>query len=369
MLKNVFVSTLTIAAILGQGELLARESLSQIPSATANTGVEDYDSDYMLVYGTSEIHQDAARLGSLPWHPGYPTGYYAEPNQLVHYTVNCPSYKGNIMPHLLIGTYSRYKDKINPDMFELKQEVNSYVKAGEKGGIIYAYTPMNKYAYGANCRLNLVDARPMPWYRLGTTTHSAWRDMLNNYPTPDVVLESERAIIVASRENALRYVNENQDKVLQAIDRVINAQDNILMLTKDEGYITTSSRSQHKILITETDDPDSFMYATNHRTVFNKDVMGNILTEKGFSQDGWGPWHELGHMHQQQAWRWSSIIEVQVNIFSLAAEREMGIYPSHWMAVAKSWPRAIKFLHKTEAQRDFNQDTELGNEGRLMMFH
>ncbi|QGR09536.1 hypothetical protein CTZ24_24015 (plasmid) [Pantoea phytobeneficialis] len=139
--------------------------------------------------------------------------------------------------------------------------------------------------------------------------------MLNNYPTPDVVLESERAIIVASRENALRYVNENQDKVLQAIDKAINAQDNILMLTKDEGYIYTNSRSQHKILITETDAPDPLMYTTNYRTVFNKDVMGNILTEKGFSVEGWGPWHELGHMHQQQAWRWSSITEVQVNIF------------------------------------------------------
>ncbi|ERK09449.1 hypothetical protein L579_1232 [Pantoea sp. AS-PWVM4] len=74
-------------------------------------------------------------------------------------------------------------------------------------------------------------------------------------------------------------------------------------------------------------------------------------------------------MHQQRAWSWSSITEVQVNIFSLAAEREMGIYPSQWMSLAQSWPRAIKFLNKTVAQKDFNQDAELGYEGRLMMFH
>ncbi|MDO6407416.1 hypothetical protein [Pantoea phytobeneficialis] len=162
MFKNMLISTITLASLLVTGSLFARDSLSQFPPTPINTGVENYDSVYMQVHGTSEIHQDAARLGSLPWHPGYPTGYYAEPNQLVHYAVNCPNYKGNIMPHLLIGTYSRYKDKINPDMFELKQEINSWVKAGEKGGIIYAYTPMNQFVYGANCRLNLVDARPMP---------------------------------------------------------------------------------------------------------------------------------------------------------------------------------------------------------------
>lgn len=158
MFKNRLMSTITLASLLTTGTLFARESLSHSPHSPINTGVEDYDSVYIPVYGTSEIHQDAARLGSLPWHPGYPTGYYAEPNQRVHYAVNCPSNKGNIMPHLLIGTYSRYKDKINPDMFELKQEVNSWINAGEKGGIIYAYTPMSRFVYGANCRLNLVDA-------------------------------------------------------------------------------------------------------------------------------------------------------------------------------------------------------------------
>ncbi|MDO6407418.1 M60 family metallopeptidase [Pantoea phytobeneficialis] len=39
------------------------------------------------------------------------------------------------------------------------------------------------------------------------------------------------------------------------------------------------------------------------------------------------------------------------------------------MTLAQSWPRAIKFLKKTVAQKDYNQDAELGYEGRLMMFH
>ena len=49
------------------------------------------------------------------------------------------------------------------------------------------------------------------------------------------------------------------------------------------------------------------MYANNYFTGYVGESIEDVLDIKKFTTDGWGPWHEVGHQHQQilvMEWAW-----------------------------------------------------------------
>lgn len=66
---------------------------------------------------------------------------------------------------------------------------------------------------------------------------------------------------------------------------------------------------------------DYYMYAYPHRTAYVGDAIQHVLDINKFTNDGWGPWHEAGHMRQQTPWNFKNMTEVQVNLYSLAVEK------------------------------------------------
>ena len=66
------------------------------------------------------------------------------------------------------------------------------------------------------------------------------------------------------------------------------------------------------------------MFATHYHTGYVPETMDRVLNIKRLQGDGWGPWHEVGHLHQQAPWFWSGVGEVTVNIYSLSVQRMLG---------------------------------------------
>ncbi len=106
------------------------------------------------------------------------------------------------------------------------------------------------------------------------------------------------------------------------------------------------------------------MYMTNMRAAFSAGAAKYAFTPLIISE-GWGPWHELGHFHQQASWTWKQLGEVTVNIYSLAAERALGVTPTRLLR-ENAWPRARRFLGM--ADKDFNSDADCDVWVRLCMF-
>ncbi|TKI73390.1 M60 family metallopeptidase, partial [Bacillus mycoides] len=88
--------------------------------------------------------------------------------------------------------------------------------------------------------------------------------------------------------------------------------------------------------VEDKDNKSGFMYATEYRTAYVGDAIQYVLDINKFTTDGWGPWHEAGHLRQQVPWRFYNMGEVQNNIYSLAVEKafgqpsrleEEGVYP------------------------------------------
>ncbi|MBL2346319.1 hypothetical protein ELJ07_29555, partial [Klebsiella pneumoniae] len=61
----------------------------------------------------------------------------------------------------------------------------------------------------------------------------------------------------------------------------------------------------------------------------------------------WGPWHEVGHFHQQEPWKWSKVREVTVNIYSLAVQKALG----NQLEMDEHYKNSFEYLEKPKAER------------------
>jgi len=287
---------------------------------------------------------EATRLAqSFPHSDFDPTGFFLPP--FVTLQVEVTPTAGTRLPTLLIGTYSRYKDKWNPTSVNLTAGLNTITDA--TGGILYIR--YHNSAAEGTCRIRFISGmKPIPYYQLGKTTSSEWVAMVEQLNVPDVQLVGERCMITFGLQNARASKTEDMEALVRKVDRVIRVEDSI---SGQFGPDPVDQPNVHRILLTESDHPDYFMAATFYRTWYrSSDAVSAILKATNLT---WGPWHELGHMHQQGSWTWSELTEVTVNIYSIAVEKALGVNPTRLTSQGE-WTNAANYLAKPLSDKDFN---------------
>ncbi|HUS01847.1 MAG TPA: M60 family metallopeptidase [Chitinophagaceae bacterium] len=300
----------------------------------------------LIVNETVSGAKEAARLAqNNPASDFYTTGFYLPASTVM--TVEVTAEIGTRLPTLLVGTYSRYQASWNPTSHTLTAGVNSITDA--IGGILYVRFHNDNPS--GRVRLKFISGmRPVPYYQLGRTTQADWVKMVDNINNvPDVQLVGNKTIITFSLVNARTYKNETQEALIKKADRVIAIEDSISGLF---GSDPIDLPNVHKYLMTETDHPGYFMAATFYRTFYSS-VTGGVPAILTADNLNWGPWHELGHMHQQGSWTWSELGEVTVNIYSIAVEKAFGIIPTR-LTSQNEWNNTITYLALPEAERNFN---------------
>jgi hypothetical protein len=300
----------------------------------------------LVVNETVSGSKEATRLAqNNPASDFYTTGFYLPP--ATNMQVEVTPLSGTRLPVLLVGTYSRYQSKWNPASTQLVAGTNTISDAD--GGIIYIRFHNDNPASQARIRF-ISGMRPVPYYQLGRTTQADWVSMVDNISNvPDVQLVGNKTIITFSIANARSYKNENQEALIKKADRVIAIEDSISGLF---GSDPVDQPNVHKYLMTESDHPGYFMAATFYRTWYGTTTGGVPAILKADNLT-WGPWHELGHMHQQGSWTWSELGEVTVNIYSIAVEKAFGITPTR-LTAQNEWNNANTYLARPEGERIFN---------------
>ncbi|BCB40153.1 wall-associated protein precursor [Bacillus cereus] len=72
---------------------------------------------------------------------------------------------------------------------------------------------------------------------------------------------------------------------------------------------------------------------------------------------GMGPWHEVGHLHQQAPWEWEDLGEVTVNIYSLAVQTKFGHQTR--LEGEERYKAAFAYLGQTDAQEKMDEFEKL----------
>jgi|TARA_B110000967_G_scaffold13721_1_gene13182 hypothetical protein len=278
------------------------------------------------------------------------TGLFIKPHQKIE--ISRKLITGNNNPQILIGGYSRNLSYDQPEVINIGNLTESFYNSSDHDAQIFIrYSNENPTS---ESKITIKKGYKTPTFQFNETTNEEFVAMLNEYSYEDVILRSEKACVLISKKTALKYKNQNWNKLLTTINEIINI----------EAYIDglDSSKPVHvpnrnKYYFTETNDDAYWMAATTYRTFYNNtDAIDFLISVSLLQNDGWGPWHELGHQHQISSLTWSGVSEVTVNIYSLAIER----YFNHESRLKRDgvWSKVFAYLDTPIETRDYNQQLD-----------
>ncbi|MEK4916088.1 M60 family metallopeptidase [Bacillus sp. FSL E2-8887] len=278
---------------------------------------------------------------SMAFSPYEPTGLYAKPNEQI--TINV---EGNQDIQAYIGTYSydaSWREDSKIKSFTLKPGINTI--QSPNGGMIYFY---NKQQGGTIRTTVTTGGTTTPFFELGKHTKQDLINMLDQYPNAHAVeLKGERVLITASPARVKKYLlgsNTDPVQLLKKMDEATRIQDKVAGLSEEQV-------DKHYVhYVEENHSPDYYMYAYPYRTAYVGDAIQYVLDINKFVKDGWGPWHEAGHLRQQWPWNFYNMTEVQNNIYSLSVEKAFN-QPSNFEK-SGIYPKAFQYLEQTNKNYD-----------------
>ncbi|MDA2566462.1 M60 family metallopeptidase [Bacillus cereus] len=266
-----------------------------------------------------------------------PTGIYAEPNEEITIDI-----KGTRSIQAFIGT--RSYDEKDPEEFDLKPGKN--VISSSRGGILYFYNMNNEGEVTASVTNG---GSHFPLFILGKHTKKDWDEMLKKYKDPYAVeLKGERSLITTTYDSVQKYMkNTDPTDLMKLHDKIIRLENAVAGLSEDSVGVAKSPT--HYVQFVEKRKPakGDFMFAKHYHTGYIPTAMNRVLDIEVLEKDGWGPWHEVGHLHQQEPWKWSKVREVTVNIYSLAVQKALG----NQLEMDEHYKNSFEYLEKPKAER------------------
>ncbi|PFX96224.1 hypothetical protein COL45_29950 [Bacillus toyonensis] len=346
--KRILVATATLT-ILASGmasssDVFAEETQQQKKLSTSSQEEKSVKSENRTYTvpgkGDVEVLKQQERK-SMAFSPYEPTGLYAKPNEQI--TINV---EGNQDIQAYIGTYSydaSWREDSKIKSFTLKPGINTI--QSPNGGMIYFY---NKQQGGTIRTTVTTGGTTTPFFELGKHTKQDLINMLDQYPNAHAVeLKGERVLITASPARVKKYLlgsNTDPVQLLKKLDEATRIQDKVAGLSEEQA-------DKHYIhYVEENHSPDYYMYAYPYRTAYVGDAIQYVLDINKFIKDGWGPWHEAGHLRQQWPWNFYNMTEVQNNIYSLSVEKAFN-QPSN-LEKSGIYPKAFQYLEQTNKNYD-----------------
>ncbi|KXX91866.1 MULTISPECIES: putative mucin/carbohydrate-binding domain-containing protein [Bacillus] len=346
--KRILVATATLTIIASgmtsSSDVFAEETQQQInlsPSLQSEKSVKSENRTFTVPgKGDVEVLKQQERK-SMAFSPYEPTGLYAKPNEQI--TINV---EGNQDIQVYIGTYSydaSWREDSKIKSFTLKPGINTI--QSPNGGMIYFY---NKQQGGTIRTTITTGGTTTPFFELGKHTKQDLINMLDQYPNAHAVeLKGERVLITATPARVKKYLlgsNTDPVQLLKKMDEATRIQDKVAGLSEEQV-------DKHYVhYVEENHSPDYYMYATSYRTAYVGDAIQYVLDINKFITDGWGPWHEAGHLRQQSPWKFYNMTEVQNNIYSLSVEKAFN-QPSN-LEKSGIYPKAFQYLEQVNKNYD-----------------
>ncbi|MFE5944697.1 M60 family metallopeptidase [Streptomyces sp. NPDC056480] len=245
-----------------------------------------------------------------------PTGRYAPANTPLRFTVL--PFDG-LLPTLWIGHWDYYGTVKEPRPYALRPGSNTVTDP--HGGPVYLTLEGDRERAGVRFKEG---SRPIPVFALGRTTEAEFQHRLDTLTdVPVVELHGPRTLVTLTRDGALLHRGEDHAALLSLLEEIIQAEQDISGLDGSSPLHRPKSGPFH---FTEVSVVPAGVgaFATHGYNGFPRAYLDRATTVQGLRTRGWGLYHELGHTHQQMAYKPTGLTEVTVNIYSLAVQRALG---------------------------------------------
>ena len=292
------------------------------------------------------------------------TGYWVNAGDALtvdfHYTGSTPSPMPSVWIHSLDDDTWDYE---TDQKVRLRVGSNAIV-ARKKGAI---YIAVENAPTSGLMNIDIVSGgHPMPRFVLGEHASADWSRMLQAYGnTPYAELISQRAMITSTLAHARQYVDDPID-MLETWDRIINFAEAQFGLSLSATEPNDSPQLPYHFV--ECVGCSGYMYAWQYRTAFVNDQIRKVVNRRMLEQEGWGPWHELGHFIQHDDLTMDGRdpgddVETVVNLTSLWIQTHLFDQKSE-LEVDREWPKIQAYLKQGSRNWDRQADVWI----RLGMF-
>ncbi|MFE6887816.1 M60 family metallopeptidase [Streptomyces sp. NPDC057694] len=234
-----------------------------------------------------------------------------------------------VLPTLWIGQWDYYGTVTEPRRYALEAGANTITDP--HGGPLYFSLEGDGERADVTFRSGSGSVA-MPVFRLGQTAEADFQAQLDaSADVPVVELYGPHSLMTLTRDGALLYRTEDHAALLTLLEEIIDAESDISGLDGSKPVHRPKAGGYH---FTEVSVVPSGVgaYATHGYNGFPRAYLDRATTVSGLRTRGWGLYHELGHLHQQFAYKPGGLTEVTVNIYSLAVQRALG-QPSNLLTV------------------------------------
>lgn len=287
-----------LAAQLSEIESAAPEDVSAHPAAAAFPGAVPANAG--AVSRRVEIDTAVPR-----WHS---TGLYAPPGRVV--TVASAGGRSVAGLRARIGCHT---DELwhHAEWRRVPRIARSWSLDSERvrvasafGGLVYIEVPEQGTA--GRTTFEIAGAVEAPRFVLGRTTDEEWTTRLRDRPAPWAELESDRVILTIPSDVARRI--ERPAEIMEHWVKVLDADADLAGLPRE--------RKSPERFVADVQISAGYMHS-GYPIMTHLDAAAFMTDRKGLVDSGWGPYHELGHNHQDGTWTFEGTGEVTCNVFTL----------------------------------------------------
>ncbi|WP_328920062.1 M60 family metallopeptidase [Streptomyces sp. NBC_00208] len=314
-----------LAAAAGAGAAVALGATAHSARAATQSAAGSARPVKVTMTARPAAEAERLRLGqALRGSEFQPTGLYVPAGTALSFTVQPDD---GLLPTLWIGAWDYYGEVTEPRSYPLTAGANTVTDP--HGGPVYLTLTGSGERAGVVFRSGAV---PMPVFTLGCTSEADYQHQLDTLTTsPYVELHAPHTIMTLTRDGALLYRGEDHAALLGLVETIIDSHARISGL---DGSKPVHRRKAGPYHFTEVSKVPTGVgaYATHGYNGFPRAYLDRATTVEGLRTRGWGLYHELGHLHQQMAYKPGGLTEVTVNIYSLAAQRTLR-QPSNLLTV------------------------------------
>lgn len=173
--------------------------------------------------------------------------------------------------------------------------------------------------------ISVKGGKAIPLYVVGETEDEDWENDLSTMTdAPFVQLISHRASVTITYPDYMKKPIDDVEAVFETIHKVLDLEDEVAGF---DGSSPENKPTRNRIHFaidlysTPTEAEKYYLYASAYFIGMKRSNFDELTVDL---DKKWGIWHEVGHLHQQRSWTWSSISEISVNIFSLYVQEHFG---------------------------------------------
>lgn len=241
------------------------------------------------------------------------------------FTVNVTELDPDYKLSTMIGFKPMWAKTNSTQENELREGANT-VTAANDGILSFIFVKRIGYdTEPVTVDVKVTGGKAIPLYVVGETEDADWEDDIQNMDDTYVQLVSDRVLVTLPSRDYVKHPIPDVEAMFETIHRMIDLNDQLAGFD-DSSPENMKTRNRINYLVdVYTPAPESnkfYAYASEYFIGMKRDNFTALTEDLGTE---WGYWHETGHTYQQRSWMFGSIVEVQVNMFSLYVQEKFGL--------------------------------------------